>query len=247
MDLSERFGELERRHPWETSRVEAIATLVAGLELKCPRTLDVGAGDGFVLRELHERFGFAEAVAQDINLTDALAVELRTPGIQWVTSLDQLAARRFDLVLLLDVLEHLADPVTLLKRIAEVHLARGGWCVVTVPAFQQLFSEHDRQLQHFRRYTRKELERRVGEAGLQVRDSGYLFASLLLPRVLGVFKERLFGASSLPTGVGTWSKPAWLTHVLHMGLCFDSRVCLQARHLGITLPGLSVWVRCSAP
>lgn len=247
MDLSERRGQLEHRHPWETARLEAVTHLVAGLGLHHARTLDVGAGDGFVLGELCQRFRFAEAVAQDIHLTEALTLELRAPGIEWVRTLDQLGSRRFDLVLLLDVLEHLKDPVALLSRLKAQHLTEGGWCVITVPAFPGLFSEHDRQLKHFRRYTRAELERQVGEAGLALRDSGYLFGSLLLPRALGVLKERVLGPSPTAAGVGTWSSPDWVTRALHAGLCFDNRVCLQARRLGVTVPGLSVWVRCNAP
>jgi SAM-dependent methyltransferase len=211
--------------------------------------LDVGCGDGFLLAELGTHFHLREAVAQDIHLTPELTVELAQPGIEFVQKLDQIRGRRFDLVLLLDVLEHVRDPAALLSQLWRDYLAAGGWVLVTVPAFQALFSEHDRALKHEKRYTRTEVSALALAAGLRVYASGYLFSSLLVPRVFGKIRERLVPPRSKPetVGIGGWNGPPWLTRALHELLCADNRWCLRAQQLGLVVPGLSAWTLCSAP
>lgn len=248
MDLVERQPTLGARHPWETARAEAIRSLVARLDLSAPAVLDVGCGDGFLLAQLTAHFQLREAVAQDVHLTPELAVELALPGVEFIQELDQLRGRRFDLVLLLDVLEHVRDPVALLTRLWREHLATGGWVLVTVPAFQALFSEHDRALKHERRYSRLEIAALAQAAGLGVHASGYLFSCLLVPRVLGKLRERLLPPRSEPAvvGVGGWHGPPWLTRALHQLLCADNQLCLKAQQKGLVVPGLSAWMLCSA-
>ena len=247
MDLVERQRTLRARHPWETARAEAIRSLVARLDLKQPSVLDVGCGDGFLIGTLRQQFGLREAVAQDVHLTPELLEELAQPGVEFVQELHQIAGRRFQLVLLLDVLEHVSDPAALLTQLWQAHLAPGGWMLLTVPAFQALFSRHDRALKHEKRYSRTELAVLARSAGLQVHDSGYLFSSLLLPRTLSKLRERLLPTAVDPTpGVGGWNGPAWLTRTLHQLLCTDNRICLEAQKKGLVVPGLSAWLLCNA-
>ncbi|HEY6724402.1 MAG TPA: methyltransferase domain-containing protein [Polyangiaceae bacterium] len=249
MDLVERQPTHAPRHPWETARAEAIRSLVARFALSTPAVLDVGCGDGYLLAELNTHFQLREAVAQDVHLTPELAVELARPGIEFVQGLEQLRGRRFDLVLLLDVLEHVRDPVALLTQLWREHLAAGGWVLITVPAFQLLFSEHDRALKHEKRYARLEIAALAQQAGLRVHASGYLFSSLLVPRVLGKLRERLVPPRSTPSavGIGGWNGPPWLTRALHRLLCADNQLCLRAQQQGLVVPGLSAWISCSAP
>lgn len=239
---------LGTRHPWETARAEAIGKLIGRLALPAARVLDVGCGDSFLLGELRRSMDFSEAVAQDIHLSPELAERLRVPGIELVQHLSELDERRFDLILLLDVLEHLENPAELLGELRERYLASNGRLLITVPAFQSLFTEHDRQLKHFRRYSRRQISALARESGLLVRDSGYLFLSLLLPRALSALKERLRPTPSLPQvrGVGDWRAPGYVTQAIHRLLCTDNALCLRAQAHGVTLPGLSAWITCSA-
>src|SRR5215211_5177603 len=62
----------------------------------------------------------------------------------------------FDCILYIDVLEHIADDAAELKH-ASQHLTAGGKLVVLCPAFQFLFSELDRAVGHYRRYTKRSL------------------------------------------------------------------------------------------
>ena len=70
-------------------------------------------------------------------------------------------------VVLLDVLEHMADPVAALRQ-AHRALAPGGAVIVTVPAYEWLYGEWDRALGHYRRYTAGQLRSQAHEAGFEV-------------------------------------------------------------------------------
>jgi SAM-dependent methyltransferase len=273
MDLSERKGAPARRHPWETARVAAIRRIVAGLRLSEPRVLDVGCGDGYLVRQLHAALRFRHVIAQDIHLTDALARELRTPGVEFVRELGEIEYQA-ELILLLDVLEHVPEPRALLLELASKRLAPDGRFVIAVPAFQQLFTAHDRALKHFRRYTREELVQLVESAELEVIDSGYLFSSLLVPRALTALRERRGrvtngmspgggadhgrvdhsgvdpagddpgNSDGSAHGIGGWRGSALVTQLIHGALALDNALCLAARRRGVTVPGLTVWLTC---
>ncbi|MEW4488518.1 class I SAM-dependent methyltransferase [Thalassoglobus sp. JC818] len=71
-------------------------------------------------------------------------------------------------VVLLDVIEHIEDPVAVLKNV-HTALEPGGGAIITVPAYQWMFSDWDEALGHYRRYTMKMLRKQATEAGLQVK------------------------------------------------------------------------------
>ncbi len=249
MDLVERRATEAARHPWETARALAIEQLLRRLKLHRPRVLDVGAGDGFLVARLANQLDWGETVAQDIHLTEAVIRQVRTPGIQYVRELSELEARRFDLILLLDVLEHIQEPGPFLEQLWTQHLAERGSVLITVPAFQVLFTQHDHDLRHFRRYSLSEIADVASRAGLEVRESGYLFATLLLPRALSKLRERLAGRASAPSefGIGGWNAPPAVTKLLHGALSLDCGICLWAQRRGVVLPGLSAWLLCTEP
>lgn len=244
MDLAERRRGALARHPWETARVLALAEIIRRLQLTRPRVLDVGCGDGYVIRELVRRLELGEVVAHDIHLDDALIRELSQPGLTFVRELP--STYRAELVSMLDVLEHVADPAALLAEVVRERLAPGGHVIVTVPAFQRLMTRHDRSLKHFRRYSRPLLLRQVIAAGLEPVDSGYLFASLLAPRALSAVWDRLRGGGDDDEyqGIGGWRGSERLTRLTHRLLTLDNRFCLAAHDHGVDVPGLSIWLTC---
>lgn len=94
------------------------------------------------------------------------------------------------LILMMDVLEHVDDPVALLASYV-ASLPHGGAVFVTVPAFQWLWSGHDVFLEHKRRYILQEIESMVKSVGLNVIYGRYLFG-LLFPLVIGLrLKDRM--------------------------------------------------------
>ena len=85
------------------------------------------------------------------------------------------------LVLMMDVLEHVEDDLGLLQAYAD-RLPAGGVAMITVPAFAFLWSGHDVFLEHRRRYRLGDVEALVRRAGLEVAEARYFFG-LLFPVV----------------------------------------------------------------
>lgn len=103
------------------------------------------------------------------------------PTVQIGTTADLDPRSRFDTILYIDVLEHIEDDRAEAARAAEL-LAPHGTLIVLSPAFQQLFSDFDRSVGHFRRYTRASLAEVMPPSVRQVRlrylDSVGFLASL---------------------------------------------------------------------
>ena len=103
------------------------------------------------------------------------------PTVQIGTTADLDPSSRFDTILYIDVLEHIEDDRAEIGRAAEL-LAPRGTLIVLSPAFQQLFSDFDRSVGHFRRYTRASLAEVMPPSLRQVRlrylDSVGFLASL---------------------------------------------------------------------
>jgi len=247
LDLSERRPGHGERHPWEIARVRALGAILRRRRTRVDSILDLGCGDGFVGESLRTLLDARVLVGVDLHLPDGACGV--SPGhdhvIERYQSDQPVGERRFDLVLALDVIEHVADGGALLDDVVTRRAARGGLVLVTVPAFQALFSDHDRTLRHYRRYSVPELRAVVAAAGLELIEDGYFFASLLAPRAASVLRERI-GRHQADHGVGSWQGPPWLTRFIAAALSIDARALLAARRLGIRIPGLTAWALCSA-
>ena len=152
-----------------------------------------------------------QIVCWDTGYTPELLAssELRDgKGIQLVVDRPRTS---FDLILLLDVLEHVADDRQLLGTLVRENLTAGGHALISVPAWPLLFSSHDVRLHHYRRYTPASARLLIRGAGLEIIRSAGLFHSLILPRALQVARERVTGLSEPPPDVGQWHAPAVVT------------------------------------
>lgn len=136
------------------------------------RIIDVGAGSGF----------FSIALAEDVTGATVVCVDphyekeaSRNGGsLKFVRQINDPVA---DLYLFIDVLEHVDDDLALLRSYTDA-APRGAVVVVSVPAFQSLWSSHDVFLEHRRRYRLKEVEQLFSKAGIRVTKAKYLFSSI---------------------------------------------------------------------
>jgi SAM-dependent methyltransferase len=177
----DRMAELDSRHWWYRARRDILARLIER-EIRLPeepRILEIGCGTGHNLMMLR-RFGRVDGIEID-GAARALASSRlgHAVGDAPLPDLKGVPEHHYDLVALLDVLEHVEDDRAALASIAR-RLKPGGHILVTVPAFPWMWSAHDVVNHHHRRYTKGSLKTVVAEAGLRVDFLSY-FNSLLFP------------------------------------------------------------------
>lgn len=193
MDIKEEdiLGPHINKHWYYISKGRAMRRFLNGV----PRQslLDVGAGSGVFSKILHEH-GSNQAVCVDPAYEAEHQSTHDGKPIQFVWSVENSAA---DLVLMMDVCEHVDDDVGLIAGYAKL-VNPGAHFLITVPAFQFLFSGHDQFLEHKRRYTISSLEKCVTAAGLQIICGSYYFAAIFpLAATQRLIERQLVGASSL--------------------------------------------------
>lgn len=174
MDLKEAdiLGEYIPEHWYYRTKSAAMKKLVA--DLGTVSILDVGAGSAFFSRALLECTAATEAWCVDISYTAEHEDQCNGKPIHFRRSVGRLEC---DLVLLMDVLEHVADDVGLLAEyVAKV--PSGAHFLISVPAFQFLWSQHDVFLEHHRRYRLPQIESVARRAGLEVLKGSYFFGAV---------------------------------------------------------------------
>ena len=194
--------DIEEEHWWYVARrkivFEWVFRVLAGRD--SPRVLDVGCGTGFNMEYLQAN-GYRDVVGLDVS-TEALFY-CRSRDLSPLVCGDgaslPLRDASFDLILALDMLEHLAGDVLALQEFARL-LAPGGSLLLFVPALPLLWGLQDEVSHHYRRYTSGELARKLGLAGLSVKKLTYanmfLFPLILAGRtVLSLFGNRIRGTS----------------------------------------------------
>ena len=164
---------VEKEHWWYAARKEILLRYLEE-RLRLPRTarvLDVGCGTGAILEALSARY---DAWGSDVA-PQAIAF-CRERGLTRLHTgtLDQYPpSAPFDLITMLDMVEHVEDDRGLL-RAAHTLLGKGGHMLITVPAFPSLWSRYDEILHHKRRYTRAGLRTLVSSSGFAIEHMSFL-------------------------------------------------------------------------
>jgi SAM-dependent methyltransferase len=254
MDLRERPSTLTARHPWETVRAGFFCRVLAEpLALRTAlRVVDVGAGDGFVGSKLLGALPDGSSVTcVDSEYSDAHLASMRLSAPRRMEFARTCPDREFDAIVLLDVLEHVADDRGFLREFVENRLRPGGLVLASVPAHQVLYTQHDVALGHHRRYSAAGLRDALVDAGLTLRRTGSLFSSLIVPRALAKAVERARGIVSQPapdalapqiaTGISVWRHGRIVTSAIRGALELDARLSELAAHWSAPSVGLSVW------
>ena len=181
-----RMAEIDRDHWWFVGRRRIVAALIERFRPKPGplAILEVGAGTGSNIALL-QRFGEVDAVEPD---DEARAFATARSGVAikggYLPDGVRLEKGRYDLIVLLDVLEHIPEDRTALASLAD-KLAPGGRLLLTVPGIPALWSGHDVAHHHQRRYTDRTLRDVVREAGFRpIHRSA--FNTALLPVVVAV-------------------------------------------------------------
>jgi SAM-dependent methyltransferase len=188
--IYDRMAEHDTRHWWYRARRDILSALIKRKiqPVGDARILEIGCGTGHNLPML-AAFGTVDAIEIDPAARAIASARLgQQVGEAPLPGLDGVRRGAYDLIALLDVLEHIEDDHAALVNIAEC-LRSGGKLLITVPAHQWMWSAHDVANHHFRRYSKARLRAVLQNAGLRI---GLLssFNSLLFPLAVA---SRLFG------------------------------------------------------
>lgn len=189
--------ELEERHWWHRAKRELILRLLPQyISRKRIKFLDIGCGTGKnveTFAQLGESWGL-DMSTQALSFAKKRGLKHLVKGTAEKT---RLHSQSFDIVTLLDVLEHTDDVKSLkeVHRILKVH----GLVVITVPAYQWLFSRWDEVLHHKRRYNKHGLEDVLRDTGYTVEKISYIYSFLIIPIVVvraikSIFFSRSYGS-----------------------------------------------------
>lgn len=177
----DRMAEHDSTHWWYVARRDILADFIAR-EVNPPkgaRILEIGCGTGHNLPMLGA-FGEVDAIEIDPAARDVAARRLgKDVGSSPLPELSGVADGQYDMIAVLDVVEHVEDDVAALQAMAK-RLKPGGTILITVPAHQWMWSAHDVVNHHKRRYSKATLAAVLEKAGLKWRKLGY-FNSLLFP------------------------------------------------------------------
>ena len=176
MDLKESslLGEKIDGHWYYTTKAMAVSKVLGDFSPNI--ILDVGAGSGFFSKYLLRSTTAKSAHCIDIGYPEDFERKYAGKNIFFARSVDRIGA---DLILMMDVLEHVDDDLELLIKYVKMS-PRGAKFLITVPAFEFMWSDHDVFLDHKRRYTLNQLKKVVNNSGLQINYLSYYF-SIIFP------------------------------------------------------------------
>ncbi|MBV5328697.1 MAG: class I SAM-dependent methyltransferase [Chlorobium sp.] len=232
------MADTESRHWWFSGRRAILSHLIGTLNLPInSKILEIGSGTGGNLQMLSS-FGQVSALEMDAT---ARAIAIKKTGDRFDIRLGfcptdiPFTGEKFDLICLLDVLEHIdGDIETLIAT--KMLLAEGGRVLVTVPAYSWLWSTHDVFLHHKRRYSAVEFRNKISASGFEPEKISF-FNTILFPLAAIVrLKDKLLRNSSASGN----SMPPALINRFFATLYGEERYLLAKMNLpfGVSLLGV---------
>jgi SAM-dependent methyltransferase len=212
----------EDRHWWYRGRRSVLERVIERLRLPArARILDAGCGSGRNMVEL-ARHGTVTGV--ELSATSVALARERSAGEVIEGSVLEMPfdSASFDLAVSLDVIEHLADDLSALRELRRV-VAPGGALLITVPAYQWLWSGHDEINHHHRRYTRRSLQHVAEQAGWETVRTTY-FNSLLLPVAILLRVLDRFSTATTESSLDLWVPPAPVNWLLERPLALEAAI-----------------------
>ncbi|MFC1626931.1 class I SAM-dependent methyltransferase [Patescibacteria group bacterium] len=192
-DLYKELFEVENKHWWHDHKRKVIHQMIDKYANQ-GKVLDIGAGMGKILKELQIRdwqvYG-VDSENQAVRWSQKRGIKIKRRDIEKDLGFK---SNSFDLVLALDVIEHLKDDQEMLNKIADV-LKKQGVAIITVPAYQWLFNYWDEMLGHKRRYTTQSLKNIISADKFEIEYLGY-FSMFIFPVAMIVrIIKKIFGTT----------------------------------------------------
>jgi 2-polyprenyl-3-methyl-5-hydroxy-6-metoxy-1,4-benzoquinol methylase len=228
------MAEVEADYWWYRSRRELCLRQIerAAVEVGYPEKeltlLDYGCGTGYNL-PLLARFGSVFGADEPHAPLQPFLKFPEFPRID-LSSGEGEHAGRFNIITLLDVLEHIEDDAAALRTLRRLLMPGHGQIVITAPAYPWLWGDEDVLSRHFRRYTKKTLAEVCRAAGFEVLFVSYFNLSILPVQAAVVWARQLF-ASAVPAKTNLQPLPRLVNELLFQLTSVEARVVGDERSL----------------
>jgi len=243
----------KKNHPWEYARFKIIIDIVKKyLKKNSGRSvLDIGCGDVFFLTKFADKYPEFELIGVDIAFNQEIISEIISQNSKYkirlfnnihnITNLNEAS-----IIFLMDVIEHIENDVDFLKDlISQDYIGQNTIVVITTPAFNTLYCNHDKWLGHYRRYSHALLKKHIEAADFSYIGGGYFFTSLLFPRCIQKLIEKFKKDINIKNqGIGNYKGGTVRSILYEKILLLDFYFFKIFRVFGIRVPGLSTYVIC---
>jgi SAM-dependent methyltransferase len=227
-------SKIINQHPWKLSRGKCVLNNLKHKTLY--NIADIGVNDMYYTKKA-KTFVDGNVYAVDIFFPENGMVK---DGIYCINSIEKLPDNELDGIIMMDVLEHIENDKTFFNIVVN-KLKGNGTLLITVPAWQFLFSVHDTKSQHYRRYNRKQLLKLLEHKDISVEKSHYFYTSLFFARLLFIFRKDKFGGNDIGW---KYSEKHIITKAVKLVLDIDFWINKILDKIGIHLPGLSLMAVC---
>jgi 2-polyprenyl-3-methyl-5-hydroxy-6-metoxy-1,4-benzoquinol methylase len=239
-DEYSKMADFERYYWWHKGKVNLIKALLQRyiperVEKRDLKILEIGCGTGEITEYLCKIGNVIGIDVSEEAIDYSIKRGMKNVFVGDITSMNiDEYLNKFDLILALDVIEHIQEDTLVLSRINQM-LVDGGLLVVNVPAHKFLWSEHDEALHHKRRYSKLELTEKVKDSGLKIVKVSYFVSTVFFPILLFRLWGSLFSRSPYPRT--TYVKlPNTLNNLMIKVLDVESKfVTKTGLPLGVTL------------
>lgn len=208
---------------WNVARNKTILHFINKFQLN--NILDVGCGRGIVTTALFQN----NLSIQGVELGTTVPISNSGVPILYNTDATTLPIdqhKTFKTITLFDVIEHIEQPVSFIKKLAG-HYKDVETLVITVPARKELWTNFDEYYGHYRRYTINDLEKEITESGFTIKYCGYFFHSLyFLIRLSNLISKKRELSFKSPSGFSLF------IHKLFGTLLFIENMILPKSWLG---------------
>jgi SAM-dependent methyltransferase len=227
-------GKIIFQHPWKLSRGNCVLKQLNHNNLH--HIADIGVNDMYYTKKTKE-FVSGKVYAVDVFFPEN--GETRN-GIFCLNDIKKLPDNELDGIIMMDVLEHI-EKDTAFFNTAVNKLRHGGIMLITVPAWQFLFSAHDVKSLHYRRYNRKQLMALLKHNEIKIEKCHYFYTSLFLARLAFISQKNKFAGNDIGW---KYSEKNIITLIVKAILDMDFWINKILDKAGIHLPGLSLIAVC---
>lgn len=218
----DRMSEFEEGYWWFVGR-RKIIDIILNKEIKNNnlKILDVGCGTGHTTLSL-KKFGIT--FGSDMSFSALKHSKIR--GLELIVNSNStqlpFIENSFDIITMLDVLEHTPNDLEVLLELKKI-LKKDGRILITVPAYQFLWSEHDVALSHYRRYNSKNLRSVLNKSGFKITRISY-FISIIFPLIVIYRLISKLKKSKSNSKAQLIKLPNFIDKILQKILFFESKI-----------------------